>query len=243
MKWGAEDITIFIDSAAVYSWLSSLLKKDKRIRVSGLSEMLVKRKLSIFSETLEAYKVEWSVSLVFTTKNKADGLMRIPKHWLTIPSSSSICAIALHEKFPNNCGFAEQSHILHHCGVETTLHFARKLDPSYSKSDAKFVVKNCRECQSIDPSAVRINGRELSVEEDWKRLALDVTHHGCQKYLTIVDCGPSRFAIWRNIQNESESQVVSVLRQIFSQFGPPIEILCDNANSFRSNLMQEFCKL
>ena len=59
----------------------------------------------------------------------------------------------------------------------------------------------------------------------------------------MVDCGPSRFAIWRNIQNESESQVVSVLRQIFSRFGPPIEIFCDNAKSFRSNLMQGFCKL
>ena len=34
-----------------------------------------------------------------------------------------------------------------------------------------------------------------------------------------------------------------MLRQIFSQFGPPIEILCDNAKSFRSNFMQEFCKL
>ena len=104
-------------------------------------------------------------------------------------------------------------------------------------------MKNCCKCQSINPSTVRINGGELSVEEDWKRLVLDVTHHDCQKYLTIVDCSPSRFAIWRNIQNESESQVVSVLRQIFSQFGPPIEILCDNAKSFRSNLMQKFCKL
>ena len=80
MKWGAGDITIFTDSAAVYSWLSSLLKKDKRIRVYGLSEMLVKRRLSIFSETLETYKVEWSVSLVSTTKNKVDGLTRLPKH-------------------------------------------------------------------------------------------------------------------------------------------------------------------
>ena len=104
-------------------------------------------------------------------------------------------------------------------------------------------MKNCCECQSIDSSVVKINGGELSVEEDWKRLALDVTHHGCQKYLTMVDFGPSRSAIWRNIQNESESQVMSVLRQIFFQFGPPIEILCDNAKSFRSNLMQEFCKL
>ena len=100
-KWGAGNIIIFTNSAAVYSWLSSLLKKDKRIKVSGLSEMLVKRRLSIFLEPLEAYKVEWSVSLVSTTKNKADGLTRVPKHWLTIPSSSSICAIALYEKFPN----------------------------------------------------------------------------------------------------------------------------------------------
>ena len=130
MKLEAADITIFTDSSAVYSWLSSLLKKDKPIRVSGLSEMLVKRKLSIFSKTLEAYKVEWSVSFVYTTKNKADRFTRVPKHWLTIPSSSSNCAIALYEKFPNNCGLAEQSHILHHCGVEITLHFARKLDPS-----------------------------------------------------------------------------------------------------------------
>ena len=135
-------------------------------------------------------QIEWSVSLVSTTKNKADGLTRVSKHWLTIPSSSSNCAIALHEKFPNDCGFAEQSHALHHCGAETTLHFARKLDPSYSKSDAEFVVKNCRECQSIDPRAVRINGGELSVEEDWKRLALDVTHHGCQKYVLDNGCIP-----------------------------------------------------
>ena len=156
------------------------------------------------------------MSLVSTTKNKADGRTRVPKHWLTIPSSSSICAIALHEKFLNNCDLAEQSHTLQHCGVETTLYFARKLDPSYSKSDAEFVLKNCRECQSIDPSAVRINEGELSVEDDWKRLALDVTHHGCQKYLTIVDCGPSRFAIWRNIQNESESHRVCVKTGIFS---------------------------
>ena len=42
MKLGARDITIFTDSATVYSWLSSFLKKDKRIRVSGLSKMLVK---------------------------------------------------------------------------------------------------------------------------------------------------------------------------------------------------------
>ena len=74
-----------------------IVEKDKCIRVSELSKMLVKRRLSIFSKTVEAYKVKWSMSLDY-----------------------------------------------------------------------------------------------------------------CQKYLTIVDCSPSQFAIWRNIQNESEGQVVSV---------------------------------
>ena len=55
MKWGARDITIFTDSATIYSRLSSLLKKDKRIRVSGLSEMFLdymkKKTFNIFENT------------------------------------------------------------------------------------------------------------------------------------------------------------------------------------------------
>ena len=83
---------------------------------------------------------------------------------------------------------------------------------------------------------------ELSVPDDWRRVALDVTHYGLQKYLTMVDCGPSRFAIWRIIRSEAETEVVSVLRQVFSQFGPPAEILCDNGRSFTSKLMRDFCE-
>ena len=58
-----------------------------------------------------------------------NALTRVPKHWLIKPTSSSICAVAFHKRFLNNCDLAEQSHVLHDCGVDTTLHFARKLDP------------------------------------------------------------------------------------------------------------------
>ena len=74
MKWGAKDIAIMTDSAAVHSWLSSMLKKDKRIKVSGLSEMLVKRRLSIVLETLAEYEAKWNVILIPTEKNLADVL-------------------------------------------------------------------------------------------------------------------------------------------------------------------------
>ena len=65
-----------------------------------------------------------------------------------------------------------------------------------------------------------MDGGELSVDDDWRRVAMDVTHHGQQKYLTIVDCGSSRFAIWCAIRNESDIEIVPMLRQVFSQFGP-----------------------
>ena len=242
MKWGAKNIAIMTDSAAVHSWMSSMLKRDKRIRVSGLSEMLVKRRLSILLETLEAYDVQWGVSLVSTTKNKADVLMRVPRHWLRKCTSDPADTVAVSQSCLKSHDIVEQSHGLHHCGVDTTLYFARQLDPNVGRDEVDRVVKNCRECQSIDPSSTRIDGGELNVPDDWRRVAVDVTHYGLQKYLTIVDCGPSRFAIWRIIRSEAETEVVSVLRQVFSQFGPPAEILCDNGRSFTSKLMRDFCE-
>ena len=83
---------------------------------------------------------------------------------------------------------------------------------------------------------------KLVVSDNWQRVAVDVTHYGSQKYLTMVDCGPSPFAIWRIIRSKSETEVVSVLRQVFSQFGPPAAILCDNGRSFTSILMRDFCE-
>ena len=44
------------------------------------------------------------------------------------------------------------------------------------------------------------------------------------------------------IRSESEKEAVSVLKQVFSQFGPPAEILCDNVISFTFELMQDLCE-
>ena len=72
---------------------------------------------------------------------------------------------------------------------------------------------------------------------------MDATYHGQQKYLTVVDCGPSRFAIRRAIRNESDTEIVPMLRQAFSQFCPPAKLLCDNEKSFTSKLTRDFRKL
>ena len=50
--------------------------------------------------------------------------------------------------------------------MNTTLYFARQIDPEVSKKEADQAVKNYQECRSIDPSAVRMDGGELSVDDD-----------------------------------------------------------------------------
>ena len=106
MKWSARDIAIMTDSASVYSWMSAMLKGDKRIRVSGLSKMHVKRRFSILVETLEAYEVRWSVFLVSTLKSKADVLTRVPNHRLR--SAKSRAAVAVSQACSKNCKRAEK---------------------------------------------------------------------------------------------------------------------------------------
>ena len=48
----------------------------------------------------------------------------------------------------------------------------------------KSVVKACKTCRSIDPAPVRWKKGGLSVMDNWKRLAMDITHHNGENYLS-----------------------------------------------------------
>ena len=75
--------------------------------------------------------------------------------------------------------------------------------------------------------------------DNWQRLAVDVTHYNRVCYLTCVDCGPSRFAIWRRIHDESATSIVAELEMIIRKRGPPEQILMDNGLSFRSTAIRK----
>ena len=155
MKWGAKNVAKTTDSAAAHSLMSSMLKRDKRIRVSGLSEMLVKRRLSMLLETLEAYDVQWDVFLVPTNKYNTDVLTRVPRHWLRKCTSNPADIAAVGQNCWDNHDLVKHSHGLHHCGVDTTLY--SQLDPNTKRDKVDRVVKNYRKCQSIDLSSTRID--------------------------------------------------------------------------------------
>ena len=96
------------------------------------------------------------------------------------------------------------------------------------------VVAQCDVCRSIDPAPVKWRHGGLCVEETWSRLAIGITHHRGQLFLTVIDCGPSRFNMWRRLRRADTAHVVEELNQIFNERGAAAEILADNDTAFRS---------
>ena len=118
---------------------------------------------------------------------------------------------------------------------------AREVNPDTTKEEVKEEVENCKECQSIDPGPSRHEAGELHVVENWKRLAIDVTHYRHELYLSMVDCGPGRFAVWREIKSETAWEIGKIVEEVFLERGPVAELLMDNGPAFRSEVFKEVC--
>ena len=99
-------------------------------------------------------------------------------------------------------------------------------------------MSRCVRCQQIDPAPVSWEHGDLSVMENWTRQSADVTRYGRRCYLSVVDCGPSRFAVCRCIPNEQIDAIRTELEQLFRERGPPVELLMNNNTVFRSSSMR-----
>ena len=102
-----------------------------------------------------------------------------------------------------------------HLGAKWTLYFTRSVDPQVSKETAKSVVKACETCQSIDLAPDHWKKGKLGVKDNWNRLVMDITHHNGENFLTIIDCGPSRFAIWWPLCRQDVPTVIRQLENVF----------------------------
>lgn len=236
LKWGLTHLDIITDSATVHGWVGSVVNDEHRPKVTGCAEMLVRRRLGLITALMDEYSLEITITLVPSARNRADELTRVPKAWLV--THPVACPVVV-EGDPTVS--IRVLHRIHHLGVNRTLHLARKqLGRQVSRKEVSSVVRSCQECQRIDPAPVRWETGSLEVEETWKRLAIDVTHVRSDLYLTIVDCGPSRLAVWRKLRNETAAAVSAHLETLFCERGPPQEILSDNGPAFRSQELTEF---
>ena len=240
VKWNVQNLTIRTDSATVYSWVQLTITEERKIKTKGASEVIVKRRLGILRNLIDELGLIIQIQFVPSEKNRADALTRVSKSWIESMKNSAKdevdekCAASLNLK---------HSHNQHHMGVDRSLYVARRLDPSVSRNEVKRVVQRCDKCQSIDPAPSKHTQGKLNVKTNWERIAIDVTHYGGVPYLSVVDCGPGRFAIWRALKRETAECIVSVLQEIFRERGPVNEVLMDNATVFRSESFQQMlCK-
>ena len=55
---------------------------------------------------------------------------------------------------------------------------------------------------------------------------MDVTHvNGCNY---LIDCGPTRFAVWRRRQRQDADSIIQQLELVFFERDAPVEPLTDN---------------
>ena len=70
---------------------------------------------------------------------------------------------------------------------------------------------------------------------------MDITHYGTDKFLSLIDCGPSKYALWRQLPSSYGSvAIVRILRLIFCERGVPSEILTDNEPTFKTKEIRSF---
>ena len=253
VAWGVRTVTLCTDSAAVASWIRDAVSGRARLRSKARGELLIRRRLGIVAQLVEEFGLTLSIRLVTSAENVADALTRVPRHWLgeltpASPAADDDLVAAVATGVAGSCPVATHGQIaaVHaqtgHMGIRRTLWYARRELPGalVRRADVRAVVTTCDVCRSIDPAPTRWKRGVLTVSSDWTRLAIDLTHIGPTTYLSVIDCGPCRFALWRALRRGTGEEVVAALEQIFFERGAPCELLLDNATEFRGRVMRAF---
>lgn len=247
LAWGFTDLILHTDSATVYRWISDGLSGKARLRTKAASEMLIRRRIALVTSLVSEYKLKLSVQLVPSAANRADELTRVPQRWLRAlaeaerEQTSPACLAVAPEAGVDDV-ITRVHHDSGHPGVRRTLYFVKRVSPTVTKRQVRDVVARCDVCHSIDPAPVHWRPGRLEVERVWSRLGVDITHYGGVHYLTLVDCGPSRYTLWRPLKMQTSAAVIEALESVFLERGAPEELLLDNDTAFRSRMFESFVR-
>ena len=200
--WKTTTLNLFTDSACVHKWISDTLAGKARVRTKAASEVLIRRRLDTIIKLVKEYVLSMNVSLVKSSQNKADRLTRVPQRWLDAIKRNTGPVQPACTASVSSVGL-DQIKIVHrqsgHHGVRRTLYFVKQIARGISKTAVETVVRECEERQSIDPAPVHWSKGALNVKQTWHRVTMDITHCNGVYFLTVIDCGPARFAIWRRL--------------------------------------------
>uniref|UniRef100_A0A5S6QIU7 RNA-directed DNA polymerase n=1 Tax=Trichuris muris TaxID=70415 RepID=A0A5S6QIU7_TRIMR len=242
LSWQLKDLQLMTDSLTVYRWIDDALSGRARLKTKAAREMLIRRRVAIVLALVKEYDLNLTVTLVKSVDNKADALTRVPRRWLALQNYDEALVYAAAATTQCEQVVAEVHHAAGHPGVRRTLYFAKRRDPTGSKRVVSRIVRQCDICQSIDPAPVKWRRGKLEVDKIWYRLSCDVTHYRGRAYLTLIDCGPTRFVIWRPLKFCITMNLAEHLEQVVLERGAPEELLVDNDPSFRRQLFTRLTK-
>ena len=245
LHWNANVIHLRTDSACMYRWMFDTLSEKAKVRTKAASEILIRRRLSTLQELAAEYRLTIDVVLVKSQVNRADPLTRVPQQWLDALRKEAepielVCTASMGELDPARIQTIHQS--CGHPSIKRTLYFMKLVSPEVSKAAVRELVRECKECQSIDPTLVSRKAGRLDVYENWRRVGMDVTHLGGHRYLTLINCGPSRFAIWRPLSCQDAASIVRQLETVFCKRGASVELLTDNTTTFSGETFPKFAE-
>ena len=254
IAWGMQNIDLRTDSAAVHKWLSDALSGRARLHTKAHGEMLIRRRVELLRQLVSEMQLSMSVRLFPSAENHADRLTRVPKEWIRRgtttddegpeepESGARVCGAMVGVDDEGRVGPPDSVSAIRdvheragHTGVRKTLYFARReISRDVTRSQVQAVVRRCDICSSIDPAPIKWRHGTLAVSGTWDRLAVDITHHQGRDYLTIIDCGPSRFSVWKQLRRADSATVIDKMEEVFYERGAPLELLVDNGTVFRS---------
>lgn len=116
-----------------------------------------------------------------------------------------------------------------HLGIEKVKARARQIFywPLMSQ-DIENYIKKCRVCERF---AMKNSKQELLSypipERPWERVGADIFSYGDRSYLVVMDA----YSNWLELvplKNKSANEVITKLKSIFSIFGCPDKLVCDN---------------
>ena len=199
------------DSACVHWWISNTLTRKAHVNMRAAGEMLVRRQLGTLRSLVKEYELTIDMKLVKSCQNRTDSLTRVPCRWMDLLKERKepvVKSCAMVGKQLDEDQVADIHHQSGHPGAKRTLYFARLLDPQVSKETANSVVKARETCQTINLAPIHWKKGKLGIKDNWNRLAMDITQHNCENFLTIIDCGPSRFAIWQPLHRQDAPTII-----------------------------------
>ena len=215
IKWGFKEIRVMTDSATVFGWIRAIVEKSHNVKTSALSEILIRRRLSILKDVITENSLNIKVQLVRSEDNAADKLTRVPRIWLVNKPKDSTDIVCLNLDIPTDEELLE-IHKRGHFGTERTLALAREgFGSAVSKKRIKRLVRSCEPCARYDPAVTNKWDRgKLQSAHVWDKLAVDITHVRNEPYLSIIDTS-SRFMIWRKLRSESAREVCGCMEPVF----------------------------